>query len=121
MSDGETLSEVEQELEAFKAQKQTRASALGFQFLFELYAAGDNLTSDMFHQAGSIKGLRVMRFRKGKLRVYCVEDPAQGQILLLTHAALKQANATLLKDLKRAYGVFNRLEGALYEPFDEQD
>ncbi|NUE66950.1 hypothetical protein [Snodgrassella sp. ESL0253] len=102
----DSKADIEVELEV----ESKRNSAIkGFDVLFRRYCSGNRLTVEMFHEAGEYKAQRFYEFRKGRARVYCVMDPKDGSIMLLTHLLCsKSTNQTKTSDLAKAYKILTQ-------------
>ncbi|NHC62203.1 type II toxin-antitoxin system RelE/ParE family toxin [Paenalcaligenes suwonensis] len=91
-------------LEQMSKQSEHSAHVKKFKIMFKRFADQGHagLTSEMFHQAGTVGKLTVMRFSSGSLRVYCFYD---GPHIVLAHAALKKSQKTSDSDLNSAAAV----------------
>ena len=95
------------EVDLNEAESKNKA-AKGFRTLFLRYSEGLNLTYEMFHDAGEYNGQQFHEFRKGRLRVYCVIDPDNGSVILLSHIQMKSTRKTQTSDLIEAYSTLQQ-------------
>lgn len=81
-----------------------RKNAEGITALMERYAVSgeDLLTPDQFHKAGG----NIYRFRKGRLRLYCFID--EGNLIVLSHSAIKKEQKTAKVELAKAEALRTR-------------
>lgn len=79
-----------------------QASAKGLDVLFRRYAeqGRQGLTSALFHEVDKNEG--IWEFIKGRLRVLCFEDPADGSVIILSHYFVKQTQKTPKSEVQSA-------------------
>lgn len=108
----ECPSELEEELKAFKANRQTVRKAAAIELIMERFAAGETLPPNMFHEAGEIHGLKVMEFIKQPIRIYAVPIPGGKGMVLLTHSIWKKWDKTKSADLEKAVSALEKYQSS---------